>query len=249
MFHLAAYFKSVDTTVNADITALTDSVLTISNNHFRLVDNMQLVGAAAMSATLIRARLDSPTLRIVGNPYILPSNTGVTPVAESRMANLYRYPYPMPPREELAMQATANPGTTENFTGLVWLSLGAVPIPPGRVQWVRITSTTAAVANAWTNIALTFETSLPSGYYSVIGSRAWSTNGQAHRLIFPGQVWRPGYLSKVAAGNQDPPPNYNGDFGELGRFVNDNPFQCEVLCNGTDNSHNLYVGLVPVGSL
>lgn len=250
MFHLCAYVKSnMGTVANTDVPALTDSVLSISNNHFRLVDPASLVGAAYLGATAIRGRLDSPTLRINGQPYILPVNVGVTPVDRGKYMDLIGTPLGLPSREEIAFQGTANPGTTELATALLWLQYSREPVSPGKVYWVRATSTTAAVSQAWTNLALTFDSALPSGYWAVVGSEHQSTNAIAHRLIFPGKVYRPGFTSRTAEGNLSPHWNYDGSFGELGRFVNDNPFQVEALVNGTDAAHVFYFGLVQVGSL
>lgn len=250
MFHLAAYTASVGQTANTDIAALTDSVLTISNGHFRLTDSMQLLAAYAQSATILRARLDSPTLRLPGNPYIRPVNVGAVPISTPRILDLSSNPIALPPREEIALQLTSGLACgTEVATGLIWVSPGYVPAPPGKIQWVRITSTTAAVAAKWTNVALTFETSLPSGYWSVVGLNYQATHAIAARLIFPGMVWRPGYLGNAALGDQPMYEAFNGAFGECGRFVNDNPFQIEVLNTTTDNAHEFYVGIVQVGGL
>lgn len=250
MFHLAAYLKSnLGTTANTDIPALTDSVLAISNNHFRLVDPATLVAGAYLGATAIRGRLDSPTLRISGNPYILPVNVGALPVDRGKWMDLRRAGFVLPTREELAFQASAAPGTTELATGLFWLQYSNEPVAPGKVLWVRATSTTAAVSQTWTNTALVFDSALPSGYWSVVGSEHQSTNAIAHRLIFPGKVYRPGFLSRGSEGNMSPSINYDGSLGEMGRFVNDNPFQVECLVNGTDATHVFYFGLVQVGSL
>lgn len=250
MFHVAAYRNAaLGAVADTEIAALADSVLSISNNHFRLVDAMSLLAACFMSPTAIRARLDSPSLRILGRPQILPVNVGVLPVDRGKVMELWRNPYRLPIREEIAIQATAAPGTTEVGVGLIWVTGGVIQPPPGQVQWVRATSTTAAVAGAWTLLTYTLDASLPSGYFAVVGSEHQSANAQAHRLIFPGQVYRPGFLSRTAEGNQSPNPNYYGYFGEMGRFVNDNPFQVEVLANAADAAHVLYVGLVPVGSL
>jgi hypothetical protein len=250
LFHIAAFRNAaLGTTADTDINALTDGVLSVSNNHFRLVDAMSLVAAAFMSPTAIRARLDSPSLRIMGRPQILPVNVGVTPVDRGKIMELWRNPLRLPQREEIALQGTANPGTTEVAVGAIIVSPGIAQPPPGQVQWVRATSTGTATSGAWTNVALTFDSSLPSGYYSVVGSEHESANAQLHRLIFPGQVYRPGFTSRTAEGNQSPNLNYFAYLGEMGRFVNDNPFQCEVLCNGADASHVFYFGLVPVASL
>lgn len=250
MWHTCAYVKSnLGTTANTDIPALTDSVLAITNNHFRLVDPATLVAGAYLGATAIRGRLDSPTLRIAGNPYILPVNVGVTPVDRGKWMDLRKAGFQLPTREEIAFQATANPGTTELATALFWLQYSVEPVSPGRVLWVRATSTTAAVSQTWTNLSLVFDSALPSGYWAVVGSEHQSSNAIAHRLIFPGKVYRPGYLSRTSEGNLSPLINYDGSLGEMGRFVNDNPFQLEALVNGTDNSHVFYFGLVQVGSL
>jgi hypothetical protein len=247
MFHLAGYFLSIANVANTDVPAIVDGVLTISNNHFRLVDNMSLVGAATIALTNIRARLDSPTMRLPGNPYIEPVSLGTLPVDRQKIWDISMQPYPLPTREEIALQATDGTGTTEPYTGLIWLSLGGLGvIPPGRIQWVYLTSVTAAVANTWTTIVTTFQTSLPSGYWCVIGSVHSSATALAHRLYFPGQVWRPGFMSNALETNKAWRWNYNGALGEMGRFVNDNPFQVQVLCNATDASHNVKIGLVQV---
>jgi hypothetical protein len=247
MFHLAAYFGAVSTTVNTDLPALTDQVLTISNGHFRLTDSALLVGAQGGASATVDCRLDSPTLRLIGNPYVVPITTLPPSVADPRMMDMSVYPLPLPQREELALQITA--GAAGDAFGLIWLQMGKVPIPPGRVQWIKLTSTTAAVLGIWTPVALVFQTSLPTGYFSVVGSRHESATAIAHRFIFPGQVWRPGWGSNNDPNAMHPNVNWNGAYGEAGRFVNDNPFQMEVLCDGTDNAHSFWVGIVPVGSL
>lgn len=250
MFHLAAFKGSLGQTANTDVAALTDGVLSIANSHFRLVDQASLVAAAVMSATMLRARLDSPSLRINGNPYILPPLVAASPGAEPRLMDLTAYPLQLPVREELALQATSGLACgTETAVGLVWVSMGFKPVPPGRVQWVRLTSTTACVAYTWTQATFTFETSLPSGYWAVVGMRCVGVSEIACRLTFPGQVYRPGVMALGAASNRDPDLNWNGSLGEFGRFVNDNPPLFELLNVTNTASHDLYLGLVQVGSL
>lgn len=250
MYHMAAYTQLLGNTANTDIAALTDSVLTISNGHFRLVDNMSLVAASAQSPTLLEARLDSPTIRIPGNPFILPPLVSLLAGTEPRVMDLTQMPFPLPQREEIAMQASSGIACgTERFTGFIWLSLGYTPPPPGRVYWVKLTSTTAAVANVWTPLTTTFASSLPTGYWSCIGIRGVATHGFAYRMIFPGQVYRPGALAVVANTGRQAPLFIDGSLGEMGRFVNDNVPIIETLNNSTDNAHTIYLALVQVGSL
>lgn len=250
MFHTAAYTVAVGQTANTDAPAVPDSVLVITNNHFRTTQPMDLVAAAAMSATLTRARLDSPTMRLLGNPYIVPPQVAATPTAEPRIMDLTSNPYPLPVREEIAIQATsALAMSTEQFFGLIWLRERFTPVPPGRMQWIRLTSTTAAVANVWTQIAVTFETSLPTGTFAVVALRGIGAANIAYRMILPGQIWRPGCLAGVLESNREADLFFNGSLGEYGRFVNDNPPNFEVLSTTTTAVHTIYMGIVQVGSL
>jgi hypothetical protein len=251
MFHLAAYSLATNTNAgNVDTPAVTDSVLTISNNHFRLVDNMSLVGAAVASPTIVRARLDSPTLRIPGNPYVIPVNAAAQFVDRQKLMDWSQTPYQLPTREEIALQTTISAAGPEVTNGFIWLSLGGLNnIPPGKPQWIYLTSTTAAVANTWTTLQMTFQTSLPTGYWAVTGSVHQSATALAHRFFFPGQIYRPGFLSHTTEGFKAWRWNYNGALGEMGRFVNDNPPQINVYCTAADAAHNIYLQLVQVGSL
>jgi len=251
VYHTAAYYVALGQTANTDTPAITDGVLTITNGHFRFVQAMQLLGAYASSATLSRARLDSPTLRIPGDPYIWPINAALLPATITPVMALDRVPWQLPIQEEVALQLTSGLACgTEHAYGVIWVGSGITPVPPGRVQWARLTSTTTSVVQTWTNITLTFESALPTGNWCCVGSIHVSTHAVAHRLIFPGQVWRPGNISQTAVGNQGFRRfNYEWSLGEMGRFTNDNPPQCEVLTDTADSSHSLFLALVPVGSL
>lgn len=244
MFHLAAYTALLGTTANTDITALADSVLNISNNHFRIFKAMRLLASWAASATLTRARLDSPVIRLYGNPFIRPVNVGVTPVDRGKIDYTFNQPLSLPIREEIALQATSGIAMgTERFTGLIWLSDGIDPIASTDAFTVRATSSTAATANAWSQLTLTLDSALPTGTYALLNSEHQSTNAIAHRWIIPGQVLRPGFLSITSEGNMSPWANYDGRWGECGRFINDNLPIPEVLANGADATHVFYLTL------
>jgi hypothetical protein len=243
-FHIAAYNIAAGTVTNGDMTAQLDGALGVSNNHFRLIDQMNLVGAAFLSASATRARLDSPTIRIPGNPFILPVEVNTLPSDRQKLMDLSFAPYALPPREEIAVQATIS--TNVGANAFLWLSLQKIPIPQSRVQWVRLTSSTAAVSLAWTQLTYTLDQALPVGWWCMVGSEVQSTNAIAHRWIFPGSYYRPGFLSRTAEGNRSYDWNYYGTLGEMGRFLNDNPPLLQVYVNGTDASHVGYIGLIPV---
>lgn len=250
MYHTAAYKATITSATLADVAALTDNVLTISNNHFRIVNPMQLMAVMAMSNTVTEVQITSPSIRIVAPLDIMPLGASSITLSPIPICDFTSSPFTLPVREEIQCLASGNAGGGgEVFTALIFLTPQYTAIPSGPIYWVKSTSTTAAVASTWTNISLTLAQSLPSGYYSVVGSIHQSATALAHRYIFPGQVWRPGQPSITAKTNLVWNGQQMGYLGEMGRFVNDNPFQIEVLAAGTDNSHTIYTGLVPVSSL
>lgn len=250
MFHLAAFFANTGPVTDGDIAAMTDDILAINNNHFTLSQPMQLLAAMAMGATLTRAKLSSPTLRQFAPPYIRPINQALIPAANPNMMLLDHSPYQLTPLEELQFLATDTTGTTENVTGLVWLSAdGARGIGVGNITPLRFTSATAAVANKWSSVPITFTDTIPAGVYAMVLSECQSTNGQAHRWIFSNQYWRPGFPSYAALGSRQPYAIAKGQFGEMGRFRSNDLPRLQVLANGADAAHEGYAWCVKVGNL
>src|SRR5688500_18784475 len=134
MFHLAAYVDAaLDNVANGDIPALNDDVLSINNTHFVLSSPMDLVAAAAMSATITRSKVASPSMRQVASPYIRPVIAAVVPGNNPNIMLSYNTPYRIPANEEIQVQATSGVAMTEVFTALIWLSTGVVPWPVGNI--------------------------------------------------------------------------------------------------------------------
>lgn len=245
MFHLAAWSKLIDNTANTDVTPVTDDILPIQNSHFVLPQDMQLVAAWAASATLSRARLNSGSLRQVNPPYFRPLNVAALPANDPNLVELAHRPFTLKGQEELILEATSGVAMgTERSTFLAWMMPNFDPAPQGDTYFIRFTSTTAAVANVWTTLAVTFETSLPKGRYAAVGCELQSTNGQAHRLIFDNQIWRPGFLSISSLGNRTHVYDYRQTLGKWGEFTTVSLPRFQVLVNGTDAAHEGYLQCV-----
>lgn len=250
MFHLSAYSVLLGTTVDTDVPAITDDILTIQNNHYVLDKPMWLLAAAAMSATLSRAKIASPTMRQVASPFIRPIIAATLPPTNLNIWLLDQFPFQIQPYEEIQLQATSAIAMgTERFTALMWLGERPVDFPLGNVYPLRWTSTTAAVANAWTTLSITFADTLPPGIYSMIFSEHFSTNGIAHRWNIPNQPWRPGYPSFATVGLRLPYAIAKGQFGQMGRFRSNALPTVQVLANGADAAHEGYLHVVRVGTL
>lgn len=250
MFHLSGNTVLLGTTVDTDVPAITDDILTIQNNHYILDQPMWLLAAAAMSATLSRAKIASPTMRQVASPWIRPIIAATLPPTNPNMWLLDQFPFQIQPYEEIQVQATSAIAMgTERFTSLVWLGERPADIPVGNVYPLRWTSTTAAVANAWTTLSVTFADTLPPGIYSMVMSEHFSTNGIAHRWIIPNQRLRPGYLSFATVGLRVPYAVAKGQFGQMGRFRSNALPMPQVLANAADATHEGYLHVVRVGTL
>lgn len=247
MYHLAAYTATIGPTADTDVAALSDDILTIQNSHFVLQQPMLLLAAAAMSATLLRAKLASPTLRQIANPWIRPIIGAAIPGNNANLAIYGDNPLHLPPFQELQVLATSGVAMTERFTGLVFLADIAEPNPAGDMYPVRATSTTAATANAWTTLSLTWQDTLPPGVYSMLFSEHQSSNGIAHRWIFPNQLYRPGLPSLSAVTQRLPYASYG--LPKMGTFRSNALPLLQVLCNGADATHEVYAWVVKTGNL
>jgi hypothetical protein len=247
--HLAAFTEAIDATANTDVNFLSDDYLDLVNNHARLRSPMSLYAAHAQSATLNRVRIDSPSIRLVGNPFIRPIQAALLPANDPNLMDLSRSPFKLQVGEEIAIQATAAPAMTERFFALLWLADRLTPVPVGDIYPIRFTSATAAVADAWTTLAITLDQAIAPGEYALIGSEHQSTNAIAHRWIIPDKPWRPGALSVTAVGNRTHKLFYQHGLGEWGRFLNTSLPQLQVLCDGADAAHVGWMYIVRIRTL
>lgn len=247
MYHLCAFTEAIAAAAETDADALTDQILTIQNNHFLLGKDMRLMAFWSGSTTLTRVRLSQPSLRMIALPYMRPITQAIIPPTDPNLADLSNFPLTLHGGEEFACLATtALAMGTERFTGLAWLMDSYDPAPQGEAYTLRFSSTTALVANTWTDLSLTWADNIPQGLYAAIGSEVQSTNGIAHRWIFDSQYWRPGHLSITGLGNRSAAQNYNGKLGVMGRFGPTTLPRLQGLGNGTDNAHEGYLSCIRI---
>jgi hypothetical protein len=249
MFHLLGNTLLIGAVADTDVPALQDDIIQIQNSHFILPQNMKLFAAAAMSPTMIRARLVSPTLRQIAAPYIRPVISGALPGGNPNFMGIAQNPMTLRAFEETQILGTANPGTTERFTSLLWVGDGITPNPIGDIYPLRFSSTTAAVANAWTSATISFLDVVPSGLYAAVQSECTSTNAIAHRWIFSNQQLRPGFISQANTTSRLPYEMTLDYFGLMGQFRSNDLPRLQVLCNAADAAHEGYLYVVRVGNL
>lgn len=248
MFHLAANYVAIGQTADTDVVAIADSVLNIQNSHFVLPQPMDLWAAFLSSLTMTRGKITFPSISQYGGTWIRPQSNALLPPTDPNVADYRRSPFRIPAFEEIRVLATSGLACmTEAAYALLVLGAGVTPVPPGNIWTIRGTSTTAGVAKTWTGITMTWDNQLPDGRYAVIGSNLVSATGIAHRLIFNGQVWRPGGLSFATAGLRTHEMFIKGGLGVWGYFQPIFYPNVEVLDNATGNAHTLFLDCVKVG--
>lgn len=249
MWHTVAYAKSVTNGLtDTNLAAVVENALIVgTQNGFRLLENMSLMTAWSLPTNGTGFRLTSPKFAQFSKIEVLPTGPGAKETDGILIASWPYRPPTFRPQEEVV--ASCDTGGTAAAVETLIVSLAkSIDVPPaGEELTVKYSSTVAAVANTWTNLgAPTLAIVLPEGAYSLLASYLQSTNAQAHRYIFSGQFYRPGFPSTTAYTNRQWPGNYDYRQGVAGTFSNITLPQVEVMVNGTDNAHTGFMRVVKV---
>lgn len=246
-FHVLAFEEAIGTTADTDLDAINDDIITRQNDHFFPSEDLQLIWASAMSATLNRAKIVTPSLRQVTPPFIRPIIPAATPATDDEAADYSAYPFRLSRLEEIAIEASSDIAMgTEQALAFLGVSTGMVPTPAGNIFTIRGTSTTASVALTWTTLTTTWADTLPDGRYAVVGLEAIGATQAAARLIFEEQVWRPGCLGATAVGNQSDSLFRKGRLGVWGAFNNYAFPQVQVLNTAAVSVHTVYMDIMRI---
>jgi hypothetical protein len=248
VFHTVANFVAIGTTADTDVTPVQDDIVLINNSHFVFQDPIAMIMAAAMSANLSRVKLSTPKTRQITNPFLRPLIGAATPPTSPNVADYRMNPFHLRAQEEISFLATSSIAMgTENLTIVSSYQVSPDPAPQGDIYTLRGTSTTAAVANKWTSLTVTWADNLPQGTYACVGLQHESATAQAARLIFQNQFYRPGALSVTSLQNRSHDMFRLGNSGVYGRFIQTAMPTVQALCNAADASHEVYLDLIRTG--
>lgn len=246
--HLMAYFNANQAAVaDTDMPALTDVFVSLQNTHFLFQTPRFVYWAAHLSASALRSKFNAADLRTVTNPYLNPVGAALLPGSNPNWADYRHNPLKLNALEEIAMLVTDSAAAHHAYV-LVETDPSPTPMPQpaGPIYTLRGTSTTTAVASAWTQTATTWQDTLPGGNFVCVGLQAQSTNLIAARLIFPNQAERPGVLGQNAVTNQTMFRGQKGPLGVLGRFASTFLPIVEVLADAADASFEFYLDIIRV---
>jgi hypothetical protein len=248
-WHVAAYFASLaNGSTNLANTIVSDQVLTPSGTTaFILPKPGKLYAAYSAGVSLTAVRINTPSLRYVGLPFVGPVNLTLTVPSPPNVTVWGEMGPTLPTVDAIAAEHTLGGGAPENELTLLWFKFGGAPVPGGPVYRLRFTATIAGVTGAWASGAITPDSTLPQGTYSVVGMDLVGANIVAGRLIFPGSFFRPGCLARNAAGNVPEEIFTDGSMGVYGSFKSVNLPNLEILVSGANAAQTLFLDLVRTG--
>jgi hypothetical protein len=229
MFHLCAFFNaSAGGLTDEDTPAVSDQVITISNNHFIPPVPAYIKMATLNGATAARLKISSPKLRALAQLQFPRATVATDNPTAGQINDCSPMPIKVNAIDELSALVTTTAGASSNIVGL-WLDDGNTQHPRGEPYWIHGNSTFTSVAHTWTSGAIVFDQTLPAGKYSIIGMDVFAATTTFARLIFPTGGWRPGVLVRSAVGANLPEYFQNGYFGEFGQFASVAQPQLEVF--------------------
>ncbi len=249
-FHILAFRGNVaNGTTNTTIAGVADSIVPRNAaNNFLVPGGSTIRMAAAGGINATRARINTPSLREVGLPYIAPINQTVAVPSPPNLADYGDFGPRPRDADELSVESTHSDIAPQIQFAVAWLTFGRKMIPPGPRYRLRNTATVAGVIGSWASGSMTPDQTLPSGIYAIVGMDAFGTNLIAARLIFPGGGWRPGVLARNAVNNVPARIFTNDELGCFGEFDSVALPTLEIYCEAANAAQEVYLDVVRVGS-
>lgn len=254
MHHIVVYRASIADSTLAELTAQTDQILAIQNSHIFPPRDLPLIFAWAGSANLQRWRINTPKLRQVVIPVMPGMDQAALPPDLPFINRLWMNPLVLRREEEIAVEAFQTAGVAQVVIAVLAFlyeqDQGAMhpqPAPIGDTYTLRATGTTTLTANAWSDVALTYDQQLPAGRYAVVGGACDSTNLIAWRLILDNQFPRPGGLGRANHGLEPFREQLMGGLGKWGEFTTVSLPRLQCYATVADTAEELWLQVVKIG--
>lgn len=251
MHHLSAFFEAAVpiNQTNRLLPAVLDPVFRVSAGRIMYPAARRLLGTQLLITDGTGGLYDYPSAFQFSRPVVYPIDTDVA------VANLPAVDWRgekgivLPGLEDIGALISRAGAAAANVYGFNWTTERFVPASAGSIRTIRCTAAAVTTgAGSWALSALTFDQALPSGSYEVVGMAMEGANTLAGRLVFPGQVERPGTISNITAASWVFPNWRYGAAGRFGSFRNTNPPQLEVLGSGVTTTQVVYLDIVPTST-
>lgn len=233
MFHTLAYGNAAAAGItDVQLNAIADQVFTIASNRFQVPNPLKLWAAFAGAASMIRARINTASLRLRGFPQIKPFNRLLLPGNLPPVADFRDWPLDLRREEDIEVDTSNNLGAaTENTYAILFVSDRDVDRNINRrdIRPIRFTAAVTNAAFAWSApAALAFQDTIEGGQYAVYGLEVFQATNIAARLVLQNQLWRPGTIGSQAFGTRTH-EMFVGGLGLWGYFNTYSVPQIEVL--------------------
>lgn len=242
--NLVALFANVaQNAALTNLTPVTDPIVTVQNSRFIFSQQIEIGCILANVPDGSRARINTPTYRNIALPEVYPIKTTVENGANPPIMGPTWGSMRIPMNDEFGLDVSrAGAGAADCFAA-IWYGAGRVPAPGGPVITMRATATIVLTVGTWVAGNLTFDQSLPSGTYAVVGMTAICGDAMFARLAFPGNAqYRPGVPAVEAYGDYPNPQVFRfGNFGLFGTFVNTAQPLVEVMGHTAGSEAGVYL--------
>jgi hypothetical protein len=247
VYHVVGYTANTFGVNNFDMAPIPDDIIAISNGHYLPHIPLQLYGGWLSGTLLSAIRLVTPRSRQIVPPPLYPIQQATLPPDRPHIFDRRNNSFLLNAVEEVSMQCNLGGAANALTYAIMFWGQSLDPVPTGDIYALHGTSVTAATANAWSTVTVTWDQTIPAGTYTIIGSQHVSTNAIAHRWIFKNQILRPGFISMTSLGNIADPSMYYGGWGSFGSFNTYTYPSVQVLCNGADASHDITMFMIKTG--
>lgn len=257
MFHLSIFRKAAPAAaqVGADVPAVTDPAVTISNAFHPIFEQDVEVPIAYGfgSTTLTRFRVATPKLRTFPLPNIVPVDLATIPTSRPPYQDWWNAPLKLNRIDENQVLVD-DPTAATDLIAAVWFCDGNYSAPAGDIREVHGTYAYAALADVWTPGSFTLDQPLPAGTYTVVGMKAFGANLAFARLIFPqtptdgSPQWRPGIVAGLTSSFIGIQQLLEGRMGKYGEFRSYAQPQLDIFPHGGAGTAggDLYLQLIKV---
>lgn len=222
MHHLLGFASTLAASAGYQaVNAIADAVFARTNAgaDFQIPRDMHILGAGAGAAANVRTRLVTPTFALKGYPQVVPIEGTLLPATNPNFMDFTAAPLQLYQEEALHCDMESNSATLARC--FVWICDTPdldFTIQFKDLRWVRATASVTTVAGAWSSMGtIVFDEPMEGGNYAVYGMQAFFATALAARLVFPGQVMRPGCLGQATAVYRSAPIFWGG-MGLWGRF-------------------------------
>lgn len=226
MIHLAGFCsKTAVTTIDQFVTvpAMLDGYLAVSNDAIRLPRQMRLVWHHVQSFNLRDARIVASQLRDIGPYYLQPISRTVNSLSIYGVPfRTYGHDVTLLQDDEISVEGMVD-DSGDTIYALLLLGDGNYSVPSRRTGILRFFSNLNGPSKTWVQSKLTPLDQIPSGRYMVIGGvtqwpKVLSGSPVAWRLVFDGQISRPGAMTRLDVDNPISPMFRCGSLGVWGTF-------------------------------